>query len=222
MMKYEFIQIGSFHTNHCEDSLFSAEIDNNKWLLAVMDGCSMGTDSYFASAIVTKILKKYAKETFYKAFFEEEKRALSDILEEAMHYLFCNLIDIEQKLALEREELLCTIVVAVVDAQAKKAETIAIGDGLVVFNDKFMDYEQNDRPDYMAYHLKKDFKIWYKEQKQRLSLDNLLDLSICTDGIFTFRQFDNRFKIDKTAEEIIDVLLINKQYQDSELMLKRK
>ena len=155
-------------------------------------------------------------------FFEKEKRTLSNILEETMHYLFCNLIDIEQKLALEREELLCTIVVAVVDAQAKKAETIAIGDGLIAYNGKIVDYEQDDRPDYMAYHLKKDFKIWYLGQKQRLSLDNLFDLSICTDGIFTFREFDNRFKIDKTTEEIIDVLLINEQYKDSELMLKKK
>jgi hypothetical protein len=49
MKIYTTLQIGEHHTNHCEDYLIIEEVGKNKLLCAVMDGCTMGTDSYFAA-----------------------------------------------------------------------------------------------------------------------------------------------------------------------------
>ena len=57
MVKSEFTQIGEFHINHNEDFLVSCEIGNDKMMIAVMDGCTMGTESYFASTLIGKLLR---------------------------------------------------------------------------------------------------------------------------------------------------------------------
>ena len=54
---YTTLQIGELHTNHCEDYFITAEIGKNKLLCAVMDGCTMGTDSYFAATLTGKLLR---------------------------------------------------------------------------------------------------------------------------------------------------------------------
>ena len=61
MKIYSALQIGEYHTNHCEDYLFIGEIGSDKILCAVMDGCTMATDSYFVSTLVGKLLRKIVK-----------------------------------------------------------------------------------------------------------------------------------------------------------------
>ena len=46
MKFYELSHIGEFHVNHNEDFLVSEEAGNNRRMIAVMDGCSSGTDSH--------------------------------------------------------------------------------------------------------------------------------------------------------------------------------
>lgn len=58
MKIYATLQIGDFHLNHCEDYFFIENIGTNRLLMAVMDGCTMARDSYFASTLVARILKK--------------------------------------------------------------------------------------------------------------------------------------------------------------------
>ena len=53
---YELIKRGFFHENYCEDYLFSTSLSDEITILAVMDGCSMGTESYFASTLIGKLL----------------------------------------------------------------------------------------------------------------------------------------------------------------------
>ena len=55
MVKFEFTQIGEFHINHNEDFLVSHEIGKDKMMIAVMDGCTMGTESHFASVSYTHL-----------------------------------------------------------------------------------------------------------------------------------------------------------------------
>jgi len=45
MQQYTFTQIGTFHTNHNEDFLINHPLGKNQLLIAVMDGCTMGTDN---------------------------------------------------------------------------------------------------------------------------------------------------------------------------------
>ena len=61
MKFYELSHIGEFHVNHNEDFLVLEEAGSTRKLIAVMDGCSSGTDSYFASTLIGKLLRKIAK-----------------------------------------------------------------------------------------------------------------------------------------------------------------
>ena len=65
MIKFEFTQIGEFHINHNEDFLVTHEIGKDKLMIAVMDGCTMGTESHFASTLIGKLLRQISKEIHY-------------------------------------------------------------------------------------------------------------------------------------------------------------
>jgi len=47
MKTYTTLQIGDFHTNYCEDFLIYEQLASNEILIAVLDGCTMGTESVF-------------------------------------------------------------------------------------------------------------------------------------------------------------------------------
>lgn len=84
------------------------------------------------------------------------------------------------------------------------------------------EYEQDNKPDYLGYHLDENFEDWYEKQNQRLRLSNIEDLSISTDGIFTFKKFDTEEYDEVTESEIVDYLLIDRQEKESENMLLKK
>ena len=48
-----------------------------------------------------------------------------------------------------------------------RAEIIVVGDGLVCVDGKEYHFEQEDKPDYLGYHLNEDFNFWFEQQKQR-------------------------------------------------------
>jgi len=74
MNVYSVLQIGEFHTNHCEDFLVIEPITANEFLIAVLDGCTMGKESVFASMLYGKTLRKIAKEFYYRDFKEQISR----------------------------------------------------------------------------------------------------------------------------------------------------
>jgi hypothetical protein len=61
MKIYSVLQRGEYHLNNCDDQLFIDEIGNDKVLCAVMDGCTMAKDSYFASTLVSRLLRKISR-----------------------------------------------------------------------------------------------------------------------------------------------------------------
>lgn len=213
----EILQIGTFHTNHCEDDLIYAEIEKNKWLFAVMDGCTMGTDSHFAATLMAKILRKNAKNQYFKSFVQPTEESLVSILEKATQQLFEELTFYKNQLQLEREELLATLVLAIIDSDKKTAEILVIGDGLVSSNDTLFEFEQENVPDYLGYHLTENFETFYRQQKQRLSLKNLNNLCLSTDGIFTFQKFNTDKYSPLNSSEIIHFL-----FQKSPKSLRKK
>lgn len=219
---YKTTLIGTHHTNHCEDFLLTEEIGQSKLLIAVMDGCTMGIDSHFASTLMAKLLKKISKKLYYKEFITKEKKSLKTILKIVIDSLFQELKSIQNQLGLSRYELLSTLILGSIDTLSKNAEIIVIGDGLIFHNDTLTAYEQNNQPDYLVYHLHEDFNQWYNQQTQRLSLEDIYDLSISTDGIFTFQKFDNHLYEEIEEKEIIHFLLKDKQGYNSENMLRNK
>ena len=188
MQIYTAIKIGDHHTNYCEDYLITAEIGKHKMLCAVMDGCSMGTDSYFAATLTGKLLRKISKEHNYKEFMSKQDDGLPHLLEKIVRQLFQELHNQKNLLQLSREEILNTLLIAVIDISNRSAEFLCVGDGLININNELFEFEQNDKPDYLGYHLDEDFLTWYAGQKQRISVQEIKDFSIATDGIFTFRK----------------------------------
>ncbi len=221
MKVYTTLNIGEFHTNHCEDFLVKEQIGTNEILVAVMDGCTMGEESVFASVLFGKILRKIAKEKFYEEFISVDLSELKEKLKEVIRTLMSELKSVKNQLGLETNELLSTLIIGLVDTEKAVAEFITVGDGLICRDGKFIEYEQDDRPDYLGYHLTDDFESWYEHHEQKLSISDFKDLSICTDGIFTFKNLENRAK-QKTEAEILDFLLIDEQGSEGENFLEIK
>ena len=222
MKIYQLSQIGGFHVNHNEDAQTTAEIDENVLIIAVADGCSAGKESHFASTLLVKIIRKIAKEIGYRDFVERRNKTIAEYLEEVMRRLFQDFGDLKNRLHLETEEVLSTLLLGVIDKQKQAAEIIVISDGLVCCNENFYEFEQDDKPDYLGYHLTENFDDWFKCQSQKLSFTNIKDLSISTDGIFTFRNFDGEKYEDITEQETIIYLLLNQDFTDNEKMLHKK
>jgi len=188
MSIYTALQIGDYHLNHCEDYFFTGNIGNDKLLCAVMDGCTMGTDSYFAATLIGRLLRKIAKEKSYKAFYglEPEHSDIDDYLHALLSRLFNELNTVQNQLQLERNELLSTLILCLTDTTTKQAAILTLGDGLVAVNGTVYTYDQDNKPDYIGFHLHEDFNSWYKAQSQKIIAEHIRDISIATDGIFTF------------------------------------
>ena len=170
MKIHSTLSIGEFHTNNCEDFLINEQIADNQRLIAVLDGCTMGTESVFASHLYGKILRKIAKQQFYKAFVSKDILTLKQKLKQVTKALITETKQLKNQLDLNTNELLSTVIVGIVDSTEYNAEFLAIGDGLICVDGKLTEYEQNDKPDYIGYHLYGDFETWFQSQKQTLSI----------------------------------------------------
>jgi len=187
MRIYSALQIGAYHTNHCEDYLLISEVGESRTLCAVMDGCTMATDSYFAATLVGKLLRKIAKEKSYQELYEPAAfNSLDGCLKAIIKDLFAELRHVQNQLMLDERELLTTLVILLLDRKSTQGIVLVIGDGLVGIDGKLHEFDQDNKPDYVGYHLKEDFEAWYSRQQQRVVFDTAKDISITTDGIFTF------------------------------------
>lgn len=221
MKIYSTLKIGNFHTNYCEDFLIIEKISSDKFVVAVMDGCTMGKESAFASMLIGKTLRNIAKEEFYKDFLNNRPIKLASGLQQILHKLFEQLIATKNSLGLETEELLSTLIIGIVEDATSEGEFLVLGDGLICVDGDITEYEQNDKPDYLGYHLNEDFNTWYAKQNQRVSISGFRDLSITTDGIFSFKNFKDP-KRQKKEKEIIEFLLEDRKEMKYENFLEKK
>lgn len=221
MKIYKTLKIGEFHTNYCEDFLVEEQIATHEKLIAVLDGCTMGTESVFASILFGKILRKIAKKKFYEEFFNDDKISLKEKLRDVIQILISETQLFKNQLELEINELLSTLVIGIVETQEYNAEFITIGDGLICIDGKLIEYDQKDKPDYLGYHLADNFNHWYNNLKQKVSISGFKDLSICTDGIFTFKNLENK-SMQKSENEIIQYLLVDNEGIEFDNFLDRK
>jgi hypothetical protein len=212
------LQIGDYHLNHCEDFLVTKKIGSDKILCAIMDGCSTAMESQFASTLIGKILRKICIEKGYKELYETNRiNNIEEDLKSIVKDLFKEIISIKNQLMLDEKELLTTLIILLYNEKENEGIILSIGDGLVCINGEITEFERDNKPDYLAYHLKEDFENWYGNQTQKIFFNNLEDISIATDGISTF------MPIKKTVhDEIIDpisYLLSNQSNSASEEML---
>lgn len=222
MKVYKCSKIGEYHTNHNEDDLIQTQIGEDKIVLAVMDGCSMGTDSHFASTLLKKIIRKTSSEIYYKEFIQRTSLQINEILHLLLEAIFKDLALIKNILNLNKEEILTTLVLAAIHTKFKSCEVIVIGDGIVNANGNLFEFDQNNKPDYIGYHINENFETWINSQTQTLTIDNIEDLSISTDGIHSFKKY-HLGKFDNIEEQdIINLLLNDKREVINSKMLTNK
>lgn len=88
MTVYKTLKIGEFHSNYCEDFLIEEQIGMNEKLVAVLDGCTMGEESVFASILFGKVLRNIAKKKFYEEFVTKNSPKLKEKLFDVVKMLF--------------------------------------------------------------------------------------------------------------------------------------
>ena len=91
----------------------------------------------------------------------------------------------------------------------KSAEIITIGDGLICVDDHITEYDHDDKPDYLGYHLNEDFEKWFQRHNQKISVSNFTDLSISTDGIWSFKNLRDSSSRQLSFDEVAYNLLKN-------------
>ena len=187
------LQIGEHHLNYCEDYLLTAEISDQILLIAVCDGCTMGKESWFASALIGKILKRISQEIYFRTLHEpqltEDLCALEKMI---LAKLFYEIKEIQQRLFLEKEELLSTLILSLIHVGKERVKVIVVGDGLVKIDEAIYDFDQDNKPDYLGLHLTVDFEEWYSKQRQVIDSQFDRQIVISTDGIFSFLPYEYR------------------------------
>lgn len=222
-MKIEELSMkGAFHPNNNEDALVSTEIGDNKLVMAVMDGCSMGKESHFASVLIAKLIRKTSFQLNYLEFMEPLIHPPQKTLYKLLQHLFQDLKTIKRMLGLETQELLSTLLLAVLDKEQKEAAVIVSGDGLIRYNDQTIIFDQDNQPDYLGYHLDQAFEDWYQQHPQFLYLEKVDQLALATDGICTFRQMDLEVYPTLSEAAIIHYLFGLSSCLDKEVSIKNK
>lgn len=213
-----FLQRGKVHSNYNEDALFFKTLDDTWFVGAVMDGCSSGKDSYFASGLYAKSIQKSALTIPHLEKMNSAIK-LADMDEKMISRIFLNqLFDDVKKalrnLLLEKSELLSTLILLIYNIKSKKAMISVSGDGFYSINGIISKIDQNNMPDFMGYHLDKSFDEWFANHVQSLSFENVNEAAIATDGID--KLFDEKKK-KSTKINTVNILLNNPEEDSDDL-----
>jgi hypothetical protein len=203
------IKRGADHLVYCEDDLFTFN-DGTTYVGAVFDGCSSGIKSHFASTLYSKLVKKALTPSLLK------QDSISHINYSLFFHLAIELKEIKQKLMLDELELLSTAIIAVI--REDKASVIVSGDGVIIHEGKPIIIEsEGNAPDYLAYHFDNLAKAGESFKFYDFDLEDK-GLSICTDGMMSFRNPDPFAHMPRVS----DFLLRDESLKTSEAMLGRK
>ncbi|MBO9631737.1 MAG: protein phosphatase 2C domain-containing protein [Chitinophagaceae bacterium] len=220
MTIYTALQIGEYHLDHCEDQFFVGETGNQKLLCAVMDGCTMATESYFASTLIAKLLRKIAKQRSFQELYQQANYVVPETeLRSVLNELFNELNKARNSLMLDTKELLSTIIIFLLDIEKRTGAWIAIGDGMICFDQQVNNFDQDNKPDYLGYHLSKDFEQWYNGHLQKGCFGPVSSISIASDGIFSFIPTDNK---QYPSVNVLNYLLFDPEHSDRKDMLSLK
>lgn len=178
---------GKMHDIWCEDAQFHIHLPDNLIISAVMDGCSSGKESHFASFLLVKLLGKICDKIIPNG---SQKRSLTEtnlnpkeigfiILEN----LFKEIKIFKEQLKLETIELLSTLLLAVYNSTDNRLWINISGDGYYSVNNHIKEIDQNNMPDYMAYHLDKNFDYWFNTRTASFYFSDVESYAIATDGI---------------------------------------
>jgi len=167
------------------------------------------------------LLRKIAKQEAYREFAQKELIDIKSQVENISLQLFDELSNLNRQLDLKSDEILSTLILALVDSEEKNAEIIIVGDGLIHVNGENIEYENDNKPDYIGYHLNKDKHLWYQSHTHKLSISKIEDLTISTDGIHTFKNFDGKTYEAISQEAIMEKFFVNNEELNNKNKLKK-
>jgi hypothetical protein len=195
---------GRAHTQRCEDESL-VFFYNQIAVLSVFDGCSDGDDSYFASGLFAKILKKIAIQN--KVYFEslDENSDLESVMYTIMDWFFNELKYSFDYLKLTIKEALSTIAVSVVNIKTKNSYSVIIGDGSVYVDGMMNSIKPKDNaPDYITYYLTSTFFNIWNNNVYKYSFKIKNTIAVLTDGIDSFKDYnENRYLNSDEKKEVI-------------------
>jgi len=212
---------GRYHPYHCEDHLFHQYLGSRYLVAAVMDGCSSGVETYFASTLYAKSLRKSCsmlpnmKEIFAELDMQiMDKEAVGNFI---LGQLFEDVKKIKKTLFLEIQELLSTVLLLVFDLHDQSAWLSVSGDGVVLCNGEMQEFDQNNMPDYLAYHLDIKFDQWLNQHTKTYSYEKIKDIAISTDGILKLKKQGPRVARELN---VMEQLLVEVPYGSGEAELQ--
>lgn len=211
MLIYTLISPGTYHPLNCEDHIFFKYVGHRYLVAAVMDGCSSGVQSQFASLLYGKSLNKSC------LMLPDSKQVAADLDVATMSkevlgkfilgQLFEDVKKVKQSLFLSTDEILSTILLLVYDLNDNTAWINISGDGLLAYNGEISEFDQQNRPDYLGYHLDTTFDQWFENHTKTIDYQDVRDISISTDGLQKLRKNPQRSSIDIDP---IDLFLVQK------------
>jgi hypothetical protein len=217
---YTLITPGTYHPLNCEDHIFNKYIGDRYLVAAVMDGCSSGVQSQFASLLYGKSLNKaclmLSDRKQVAADFDFVTISKESLGQFILGQLFEDVKRVKKGLFLSTEEILSTILLLVYDLNDNTAWINISGDGLLAYNGEISEFDQQNRPDYLAYHLDITFDQWLGNHTTTHDYQDVRDISISTDGLQKLRKNPQRSSIDIDP---VDLFLIQKPQGSQERAL---
>ena len=176
------------HPNWCEDNYWIKET-KNLIIGAVLDGCSTGKDSHFASTLFKHLLERIHKTNY--DYYERESSL--GIIEVYLWELWGVGREGKQLCSLSEMNLLSTVVMFVYNKETLQLTVKFVGDGVVYANGQEFVNDEANQPNYLAYHFEKSFEEAQKfiNSRRMETFENVVDFSVCTDGIQSFVNLKN-------------------------------
>ena len=207
---------GQQHLDNNEDAAVFY-ISGDFVYLGVFDGCSSGVKSHFASELHAKLFRG----CFYEKLTELPLEARVNHI---LHSMFDNLKLTQHLLNISILELLSTVVFSIVDTNKKEAIVVHVGDGLHYAltsldeeaNSHLEIIDENNMPTYLIEQVNKSFDNFLNVCKI-FKYSDVVDLSISTDGLQTFKTTDGN-----CLDHVCDYFLKDIKLLKSLAMLPRK
>lgn len=215
-------KISAEHEIHCEDNYYLFE-DENIIVGAVLDGCSTGINSHWASQTLQYCFKLYEKSFGFNEFITTFSNGWDNDVNDILSYVATTLNKAKQVLGLEDMNLLSTIVFFVYNKNTKTLYVKFVGDGVFFYKKENIWYsienDENNIPLYLGYYCNIPEKNLFNflETRTTYILDEVEEFAISSDGIFSFKNNkDNDEEIKITSPEnylIVDESFIKLKHE---------
>ena len=216
MKIYLGLQRGTSHTNYCEDFLMAMPVSENIFVGMVSDGCTSGKHSHFASALQCKIMRKVILNTFI-----DEKEELSLLALRLLKKLISELRQFKIDYFLQVTDLLATFNFLIYNKITNQVYITTLGDGAVLIDNTLYEIDQDNRPDYLGYHLDDSEEVLALYLTENtFSIVNPKQVAIASDGVFSFQ---HTRQTDSISENTFgEFLLTDTSFKEYDNMIQRK